>query len=215
MIDGNKLISVRNRNNGSTGYTIPDTGVHRDWNFGEVKKIPFDELQKLMWIPGGEYMIRNLLVVEDAEALEELQIETEPEYFYSDVDIRKLLNSTDPDCINQLADFLDFAPEGAKDLARQIAVQERIPDTRKRDLISKATGFNIQTAINIQDELQRQDEEARRAAIEKEAVIAAAEQKMTATPATKERRTAVPSTKPAEKSSTRRTTKPEYKIVNK
>lgn len=213
MIDGNKLITVRNRNNGSTGYTIPDSGVRRDWNFEESKKIPFDELQKLMWIPGGEYMIRNLLVVEDAEALEELQIQTEPEYFYSEADIRKLLNSTDADCIEQLADFLDFAPEGAKDLARQIAVQERIPDTRKRDLISKATGFNIQTAINIQDELQRQEEEARRAAIEKEAAIAAAEQKKASTPVVKERRTAAPSTAPAAQSTTRRTSKPEYKIV--
>ena len=73
-MDGNKLIPVRNRNNGSTGYSIPDRNITRLWNVpGETKNIPFAELQSLQYVPGGEYILENLLVIEDDEALNALK----------------------------------------------------------------------------------------------------------------------------------------------
>ena len=154
-MDGKTLISVRNRNNGNTGYTIPDRGLWRNFTPGETKKIELGELQQLQYQPGGDYILKNLLVVESEEALKSLNMEVEPEYNYTENDIRNLLLNGS---LDQLKDFLDFAPQGAIDIAREIAVKEEIPDIRKRDAISKATGFNINSAINVNHALQEENE---------------------------------------------------------
>lgn len=151
MISDTKLISVRNRNNGTTGYTLRDGSKEtRLWVEGETKKISFGELKKVSWLPGGPELLRDFLVIEDKEALEALQIgvniEEQPEYFYSEAQIRDLLFNGS---LDELKDFLDFSPEGGIEIAKEIAVKEEIPDIRKRDIISEATGFNINTAIEI------------------------------------------------------------------
>ena len=82
-------------------------------------------------------------------------------------------------------------------MAKDIAVKEEIPDVRKRDMLSKKTGLNINNAIMINKVMEEEDE-------------ADAE-------APKERR--VPKEKvkepaPAEETPKRRTT-PQYKVVKK
>ena len=163
-----KLISVRNRNNGSTGYSIPEKNLWRNFAPNETKKIPLEELQELQYQPGGDYMLKNLLVVEDQDALDILNMQVEPEYNYTESDIRNiLLNGT----LDQLRDFLDFAPAGGIEICKEIAVKEEIPDVRKRDIISQATGFDINSAIMVNKVMDEEvaEEEApkqRRVAIE-------------------------------------------------
>lgn len=191
MITDSTLIPVRNRNNGYTGYSIADMGIWRNFAPGEVKKIRFDELQKLQYQPGGEYTLDNLLVIENAEALNLLNMHVEPEYSYSEKDIEKLLFEGS---LDELRDFLDFAPEGAIEIAKGIAVKREIPDVRKRDIISKATGFNITNAINVNHAIDGEEEKG------KEEV--------------KERRVVKKETVAGDTSKQRRTTAPQYKIVN-
>jgi hypothetical protein len=150
-----KMISVTNRDSGSVGYTIPDSGVRRTFEAGETKPIPFEELQQLQWIPGGEYLLKHLLIVNDQDALSALNMEVEPEYFYTEEDIKVLLSEG---TLDQLRDALDFAPEGAIDLIKKIAVDIALPDTRKRKIITDATGFNIDNAINVNAILNAEDE---------------------------------------------------------
>lgn len=190
-MDEKTLISVRNRNNGFTGYSIPDHGIWRNFAPGETKKISLEELRQLQYQPGGEYTLKNLLVIENKEALEELNMAVEPEYSYTEADIRNiLLNGT----IDQLMDFLDFAPKGAIEIAKEIAVKEEIPDIRKRDAISKATGFNINNAINV-NHAMNEDEDIEQNEINKE------------------RRTEVPKTGTTGRRAAMPTL-PDYKVVN-
>ena len=140
------LIVVRNRNNGSTGYVLPDSNVRRSFAPGESKKIPLGELKSLQYAPGGSYILDNLLVVESQEALDALNMKVEPEYFYTEAKIKDLLYNGSMD---EFLDFLDFATQGAIAIAKDIAVKEQIPDVRKREAISKKTGFSIESAINI------------------------------------------------------------------
>lgn len=149
------LISVKNRNNGTTVYRIPDKNIVRTFAPGETKQISLDELKELQWIPGGEYLLKNLLIVDNKVALDTLNMKVEPEYFYTEDDIRKLL--TGMDNMDEFLDFLDFATEGAIDIAKDIAVKERIPDSRKREALSEKTGFNIDSAINM-DKLFEEEE---------------------------------------------------------
>lgn len=156
MIKDTDLIEVRNRNLGSTGYSIPERNLHRSWGAGETKKIPFEELRTFSYLPGGVYALKNLFVIENQEALDLLlNEEVEPEYYYNEADIKKLLLEGS---IDEFADFLDFAPDGAIDIAKDIAVKEQIPDVRKRDMLSKKTGLNINNAIMVNEVMDAEDD---------------------------------------------------------
>ena len=190
-MDDKTLIKVRNRNNGTTGYQLHDSNVQRRFEVGQEKEIPFGELRELSYIPGGEYILKNLLVIEDTEALKALNLEVEPEYFYDEKKIRELLFNYDN--LDAFLDFLDFAPSGALEIAKQIAVNEEVPDTRKREALSEKTGFNINAAIDLNKQLADDEEEQPQ------------EEK-------KERRvTTTDNVKPAG----RRTSAPQYKVVEK
>lgn len=155
-----KMVVVRNRNVGGTGYTL-ENGFHRQFEYNEVKKVPLTELIQLSYAGGGEKILRDYLVIDDKSALDALNLEVEPEYFYSDVEIKKiLLEGT----LDQLEDTLNFAPGGVIEIIKKMAVDLEIPDTRKRDMITKATGFNINNAINVrhmlaEDQPQEEDKE--------------------------------------------------------
>ena len=192
MIKDTDLIEVRNRNLGSTGYSIPEKNLHRSWGVGETKKVPFEELRTFSYMPGGIYALKNLFVIENKEALDLLlNEEVEPEYFYNEADIRKLLFEGSVDAF---ADFLDFAPDGAIEIAKDIAVKEEIPDVRKREMLTEKTGLNINNAIMVNKVMDAEDDEN-------------ADE---VTP--KQRRVQVKETKEAPK---RKTTPPVYKVVSK
>ena len=153
MIKDDTLINVRNRNNGTTGYTLADGAKEtRLWAENEVKKITFAELKRVSYLPGGAELLRDYLVIEDPAAIEALNvgidIQEQPEYLYTENEIRNLLFNVS---LDELKDFLDFSPDGGIEIAKQIAVNEELPDMRKRKIISEATGFNINTAIEIND----------------------------------------------------------------
>ena len=139
-------VEVTNRNNGITGYTL-NSGMERIFNINETKKIPLEELQEVEAMPGGEYLLRNYLMIKDKTALDYLNVEPEPEYFYTENEIKELLLNGS---LDQLEDCLNFAPQGVLDILKDKAVSLEIPDMRKRDLISKTLGFNIDNAIKIE-----------------------------------------------------------------
>ena len=97
MLNDKEIIKVRNRDNGTVGYTIPDLGnLHRNFQSGEVKKVTMEELRKLSYIPGGEAILRDYLVIEDNnEAIAELLGEVELEYTYTEEDVEIEINPAD------------------------------------------------------------------------------------------------------------------------
>ena len=184
------LITVRNRNRGETGFVVD--GNWTNFAINEVKKIPFGTLKSLTFIPGGQYTLDNYLVIENEEALDLLSMKVEPEYFYTEEEVKRLLLEGS---IDEFADFLDFAPLGAIEIAKNIAVQEKVPDTRKRDMLSAKTGLNINNAIMV-NEIMSEDAEPE-VKEEKKRRVAVKEDK------TPTRRTDAPATAP------------KYKVVSK
>lgn len=165
MLEKNTLVKVRNRDNGVVGYTIPDlNNLHRNFQSGEVKEITMEELRKLSYIPGGESILRNCLVIQNEEALAELCPEVEPEYFYTEQDVKNILLSGSMD---QFMDCLDFAPTGVIELIKKYAVELEISDIYKREAILNKTGFNVTKAIEINHETEEataKEEKTRRTA---------------------------------------------------
>ena len=144
----NEMVIVTNRNNGYTGYQIPDTGVSRNFAPGESKRISKEELIQLSYIEGGEYLLKNYLIVNNDKTLEELNISVQPEYYYTEEEIKELLTTGS---LDQLEDTLNFAPDGVIEIIKDMAVKTELPDTRKRKMISEKTGFNIDNAIRVNE----------------------------------------------------------------
>ena len=142
--DMNKLVKVTNRSGGRAIYKIPEHGIRREFNSGETKQIPYQELVWLSYQPGGRNMMTNTFLIEEIKATQELNIHTEPEYFMNEADvINMLMNGS----LDELKDALDFAPSGVIQIIKDQAVALPIYDTRKREAILEMTGFNVTAAI--------------------------------------------------------------------
>lgn len=140
-----KMVRVRNRNSGGTGYFL-ENGGQRRFEHNEEKMIPLSELRQLSYTVGGEYILKNCLVIDDKSALDALNLDVEPEYFYDEATVKDiLLNGT----YDQLEDTLNFAPDGVISMIKELAVKYEIPDTNKRKMISDKTGFSIDNAIRV------------------------------------------------------------------
>lgn len=160
MISKETLIKVRNRDNGTVGYRIPEmNGLRRQFQKGEVKEITMEELRKLSYTPGGTVLLQECLVIENPEALHELLHDVEPEYFYSEEDVKTLL---EVGTLDQLYDCLDFAPTGVIDLVKDLAVRMKLNDISKRNVILEKTGFNVTKAIEINNESEKTAESGQR-----------------------------------------------------
>ena len=191
MIDKNILVKVTNRDNGSVGYTIPDLGnLSRKFASGETKEITVEELQKLSYLPGGEDLLRNYLIIDNKAVVDELLNGVEPEYFYTEEDVKNLLLNGSLDA---LKDCIDFAPTGTVDLVKQLAVDLKIADVYKRKAILDMTGFDVTKAIEVNEETADENPKADSAI-----------RRLNAKPEVKEdvpagRRTAAPTTTVSEK----------------
>lgn len=147
MIDENKVIKVINKYNGIVGYKVPQLGVERTFHPKESKKITFNELEKLSFLPGGESILKNYLEITDEDVIMELfNTKLEPEYHYSEQDIKTLLKEG---TLDQFLDCLDFAPQGIIDLIKDIAVSLPVNDMAKREAIKEKLGFDVTRAIEI------------------------------------------------------------------
>lgn len=148
MLEKDALITLINRDNGTVGQTIADQGAnfHRQFEPNEKKEISVDEIRKLNYQPGGHKILENCFIIENDELRREILGEVEPEYFYSEAEVKELLlNGT----LDQLLDCLQFAPDGVIELVKSLAVKLEINDLSKREAIFKHTGFNVNNAIAL------------------------------------------------------------------
>ena len=162
----NETVKVLNRFLGQTTYVIPELHIRRTFQRGAEQEVPFKELQYLKYQAGGEEMLRNILMIEDEEALEKLVGDVEPEYHYTESDVENLLLNGS---LEQLEDALDFAPLGVIELIKEKAVSLKLSDINKRDAIAKKTEFNVTKAINnIELEKKAEQEEVNNTTDKKE-----------------------------------------------
>lgn len=149
MTNEKNMVKVTNRDTWTVCYTVPEIGANRRFTAHESKMIPVEELRRLVWTDGGRAIINNYLVIEDEKIARDILNEIEPEYFYTESDVIKLLTLGSDD---ELRDALDFAPEGVVSLIKDTAVNIKLNDVRKRDIIFEATGFSVTNAIRIAEE---------------------------------------------------------------
>lgn len=151
-----KMYKVKNRSAGVVIYRIPEDNIRREFMPGETKAIPFTELEKLSYQPGGQVMMNNYLQIQSVEGQHELNIDAEPEYNYSEQDIVKVMSSGS---LDQFLDMLDFAPTGVMDLVKKFAVELPLNDIEKRRALKDKTGFDVNAALSHVEEERAEDAE--------------------------------------------------------
>lgn len=158
MIRSEDMFNVKNRSTSVVVYRIPESNLRREWAPGEVKRVPFGELEKLTYQPGGRELIANFLQIMDNEVTDDLNIHREPEYNMSEKQVRDLiLNGS----IDAFLDALDFAPIGVIDLIKTMSVQLPITDMAKREALKAKTGFDVDKAIE-NDRASKEDDSKER-----------------------------------------------------
>jgi len=184
MIDKNKIVKVINKFNGTVGYSVPEMGVSRNFYPKESKNINFEELERLSFLPGGDVILKNYLEITDEDVVIALfNQKSEPEYHYSEDDVKKLLTVG---TLDQFLDCLDFAPDVIKDMIKDLAVKMPLNDMAKRKAIQDKLGFDVTKAIEINN--TKYDGEN-----EKETEVKAAPSGRRAAPIKSENTTAAPS----------------------
>lgn len=136
--------NVKNRSAGVATYKIPEIGVRRSFQPGEVKKISAEELEKLTYRPGGMALLANFLQILDAEAIAKVGLHPQPEYHMSEQDIVKLMQTGS---LDEFLDCLDFAPPGVIDLIKKLSVSLPLNDYQKKNTLKAKTGFDCDAAL--------------------------------------------------------------------
>ena len=156
MIDKNTFFNVTNRSGSVLTYNIPDERITRIFQPGETKLISYEELEKLTYIPGGRNLMANFLQLEP-QAVQEIGVPTEPEYFMSEEQVKDLLLTGSVDAF---LDCLDFAPAGVIDLVKQLAIVLPLTDIQKRRALKDKIGFDVDAAIKHMEEEQAEMKQA-------------------------------------------------------
>lgn len=156
MVDDKTLVRITNRDNGRIGYAIEDMRIDRTFEPGETKKVTAEEIRKLSYLTAGRKALKNNFIIDNAELIEEILHEVEPEYYYTEEDIKKLLLSGSYD---EFLDALDFAPDSVIDMIKDLAVKLEVNDVKKREAIKKKTGLDVTKAIEFEREVNKDEEE--------------------------------------------------------
>lgn len=157
-MDKTNMVSIKNRSAGMCVYSVPELHVRRQLAPGQTIMVPRDEIEKLMYRPGGKEMLTFFLQVQDTSILTDYNIEVEPEYNMSEKDVIELINNGS---IDEFMDVLDFAPAGVIDLIKTYAVSLPMNDANKRIALKKATDFDVDAAIrhNMEDKEEEQGDQ--------------------------------------------------------
>ena len=155
MEDNKKVKVINRKGNGVVSYTIPDMGnLQRVFQDGEEKIVTYEEIRKLSYIPGGQVLLNDYLVVEDKEVLKELNMFPEQEYYYTREDIINLMQTGS---LDEFLDCLDFAPEGVLESIKTLSVELPLNDVAKRKAILEKLNFNVDNAVRNKQLIEQED----------------------------------------------------------
>ena len=156
-MDDSTKIKVVNRLSSPVIYFVPDmNNLRREFHAREEKIVTLEELRKVSYDPGGMVILKDCLIIKDKQAIEELGLHVEPEYFYEKEQVIDLLQNGSMD---EFLDCLDFAPDGVIDLIKEQSVALPLNDVAKREVLKEKFGFDVAKIIEIRDITTEGEEE--------------------------------------------------------
>ena len=144
------ICNVKNRSGSHVVYSIPEIGVRRSFAPGEVKKITFEELEKLTYQAGGMEILSRFLQIQDDKVISSFGMRVEPEYHMNEQQVAQLIAHGS---LDEFLDALDFAPDGVIDLIKRMSISLPLTDYNKMKALKDKTGLDVEAALkNIRAE---------------------------------------------------------------
>lgn len=138
-------MKVINRSAETISYDLPELHIKRHFELNEEKDIPEEELKALWQTLGGNYQIKNLLLVEDKEWVKD-HWDAPIEYFWHAEDVKNCVLHDEPELFEET---LDYAPEGVVEMIKEYAWRLPMQDLNKVEILERKTGFNSHLAAQI------------------------------------------------------------------
>ena len=148
------ICNVKNRSGSHVVYSIPEIGVRRSFAPGEVKKITFEELEKLTYQAGGMEILSRFLQIQDDKVISSFGMRVEPEYHMNEQQVAQLIAHGS---LDEFLDALDFAPDGVIDLIKRMSISLPLTDYNKMKALKDKTGLDVEAALkNIRAEKEEE-----------------------------------------------------------
>jgi hypothetical protein len=144
---------VKNRSTHGVSYDIPN-GPSRVFSAGEVMDVDIEEIRRLMYQPGGRVLIEQyLLIPAEGRAQLDWQQEVQPEYDYTEEQVKNIMLHGS---LDEFLDMLDFSPEGVISLVKNFAISLPLTDMNKMEGFKEKFGYDIAAAIKHQRAVEKE-----------------------------------------------------------
>jgi hypothetical protein len=150
----NMVVEVINNSTGSVSYYSELSRIHRKWDKPESKKkISLEELRELVSASGGYELLENFLLIKDIDVREDLGLPVNKEYMLDDKEIKSLLKKS----VDTIETTLENTSESIKEKIAQAAIDTKLSDLDKLEVIKEHSGVDVLFAIQEKKEEEKQE----------------------------------------------------------
>jgi hypothetical protein len=147
-------VEVINNSTGSVSYYSEFSRMIRKWDKpNTTKKISLEELRELVSASGGYELLENFLLIKDMDVREELGLPVNKEHLLDDKEIKSVLKKS----VDVLENTLENTSDSIKDKIAQTAIDTKLSDLDKLEVIKEYSGVDVLTAIQEKKEEEKQE----------------------------------------------------------
>lgn len=147
-------VEVTNNSTGSVSYYSEFSRMVRKWDKpNTTKKISLEELRELVSASGGFELLENFLLIKDMDVREELGLPVNKEYMLDDKEIKAVLKKS----VDVIENTLENTSDSIKEKIAQTAIDTKLGDLDKLEVIKEHSGVDVLTAIQEKKEEEKQE----------------------------------------------------------
>lgn len=147
------IVEVFNNGTGSVSYYSELARTTRKWDKPDTKKkISLDELRELVSSSGGYELLENFLLIKDMDVREDLGLPVEKSFMLDEKEIKSVLKKS----VDVLEETLENTSSSIKDKIAQVAIDTKLSDLDKLEVIQEHTGVDVLSAIKEKKEEEKE-----------------------------------------------------------
>lgn len=149
----NLMVEVTNNSTGSVSYYSEFSRTLRKWDKpSTIKKISLEELRELVGSSGGYELLENFLLIKNMDVREELGLPVNKEYMLDEKEIKALLKKS----VDVLTSTLENTSDSIKEKIAQSAIDTKLSDLDKLEVIKEYSGVDVLFAIQEKKEEEKE-----------------------------------------------------------
>jgi hypothetical protein len=153
-LQDNLMVEVTNNSTGSVSYYSEFSRTLRKWDKpNSTKKISLEELRELVGSSGGYELLENFLLIKNMDVREDLGLPVNKEYMLDEKEIKAVLKKS----VDVLENTLENTSDSIKEKIAQSAIDTKLSDLDKLEVIKEYSGVDVLTVIQEKKEEEKQE----------------------------------------------------------